>query len=157
MSRMWTQDNNFLFLFLNFNIVFSNSAPEKFANIWWIEQVEISMVKFEVVYINSLFKWHFHSLRCYLSSLFLTRKRMNLLSLEYTAVPSEKLPFNPHVPCCSLIELFTLYILRGTLSSGWIWLNCMTWLHYLVLHAFLCRCVIFLSVMRTKGVVFFFS
>ena len=107
--------------------------------------------------VNSLFKWHFHSLRCYLSSLFLTRKRMNLLSLEYAAVPSEKLPFNPHVPFCSLIELFTLYILRGTLSSGWIWLNCMTWLHYLVLHAFLCRCVIFLSVMRTKGVVFFFS
>ena len=45
LSMTWTQDNNFLFLFLNFNIVFSNSTPEKFANIWRMEQVEISAIK----------------------------------------------------------------------------------------------------------------
>ena len=54
LSRTWTQDNNFLFLFLNFNIAFSNSTPEKFANIWRIEQVEISAIKCEVAWIHFL-------------------------------------------------------------------------------------------------------
>ena len=33
LSRTGTQDNDFLFLFLNFDTVFQNSTPEKFANI----------------------------------------------------------------------------------------------------------------------------
>ena len=42
--RTWTQENDFLFLFVNFryNTVFKNSPPEKIANIWWIERDGIS-------------------------------------------------------------------------------------------------------------------
>ena len=42
-------DNNFLFLFLNFDTVLNNSTPKKFANIWQIKRDGICPIKFEVV------------------------------------------------------------------------------------------------------------
>ena len=36
LSRTGAKDNNFLFLFLNFDAVLSNSTPERLANIWRI-------------------------------------------------------------------------------------------------------------------------
>ena len=38
--RTWTQDNDFLFLFCNFNAVFQNSIAEKFANIDKLNEME---------------------------------------------------------------------------------------------------------------------
>ena len=35
--RTWTQDDDFVFLFPNFNTVLQNSAAEKFTNIWQTE------------------------------------------------------------------------------------------------------------------------
>ena len=54
LSRTWTQDNDFLFLFLKFDTAFKNSTPEKCANIWRIERVGISAIKFEVARIHFL-------------------------------------------------------------------------------------------------------
>jgi len=48
------EDNDFLFLFVNFGIVFQNSTPEKFANIWRIERVGMSAIEFEVARIHFL-------------------------------------------------------------------------------------------------------
>ena len=46
--------NDFVFLFLNFDTVFWNSTPEKFANIWRIERVGISAIKFDGARIHFL-------------------------------------------------------------------------------------------------------
>lgn len=69
MCRTWTQENDLLFLLLNFDSV-SNSAPENFANIWRIERDGIRMKKFWSSAI-SLFKWRTCCCRrpCCLSSL----------------------------------------------------------------------------------------
>ena len=48
------QDNNFLFLFLNFWYSLLDSTPEKVANIWHNGRVGISAIKFEVVQIHYL-------------------------------------------------------------------------------------------------------
>ena len=50
----WIEDNNFLFLFLYFDTVLWNSTPEKFANIWIIEQDGISAIKFGTGQIHVL-------------------------------------------------------------------------------------------------------
>ena len=65
--RTWTQDDDFVFVFLNFDTVLWNSNPEKFANIWRITRAGISA--------NSLFKWRFRSRRrrCCLSTRTVTR------------------------------------------------------------------------------------
>ena len=65
--RTWTQDDDFVFVFLNFDTVLWNSNPEKFANIWRITRAGIS--------VNSLFKWRFRSRRrrCCLSTRTVTR------------------------------------------------------------------------------------
>ena len=54
LSRTWTQDNDFLFLFLKFDTAFKNSTPAKCANIWRIERVGIKAIKFEVARIHFL-------------------------------------------------------------------------------------------------------
>ena len=54
LSRTCTQDNDFLFLFLNLDTVFKNSTLEKFASICRIERDGISPIKFEVARINFL-------------------------------------------------------------------------------------------------------
>ena len=49
------EDNDFFFLFLNFDTVFKKSTPENFANIWRIERVRIiSAIKFELARIHFL-------------------------------------------------------------------------------------------------------
>ena len=56
--RTRTQDNDFFFLFLHFDIVFYNSTPEKTANIWRIERQGISATKFEAAqpdFLNDVF------------------------------------------------------------------------------------------------------
>ena len=53
-SRTLTQDKDSPFLFLNFDTVFKNWTPEKFANIWQIERVGISGIKSEVARIDFL-------------------------------------------------------------------------------------------------------
>ena len=40
-----------LFLFLNFDTVLQNSTPEKFANVWRVEQDRIKPIKFEAAQI----------------------------------------------------------------------------------------------------------
>ena len=57
--RTWTQDNDFLFLFLNFDTVLWNWTPEKFTNIWRIEWDGTSTIKFAGGRGNSLSKWRF--------------------------------------------------------------------------------------------------
>ena len=54
LSRTWTQDNDFLFLLLKFDTAFKNSTLEKCANIWRIERVGISAIKFEAAQIHFL-------------------------------------------------------------------------------------------------------
>ena len=44
---MLTQDNDFLFLLLNFNTVFQNSTPEKNAHVCPVERDGISAIEFE--------------------------------------------------------------------------------------------------------------
>ena len=51
---MWTQDSDFLFLFLNLDTVFLNSTPEKIANIWRKEQDGISAIKFDAARLHLL-------------------------------------------------------------------------------------------------------
>ena len=53
---MWKgiQDNNFLFLFPNFDTVLSNSTPKKVSNIWRIKRDGISAKKFEAERIHFL-------------------------------------------------------------------------------------------------------
>ena len=58
-------DNNFLFLFLNFDTVLNNSTPKKFANIWQMKRDGICPITFEAVR-NHLLIIHCH---CCLSSL----------------------------------------------------------------------------------------
>ena len=53
-SRTWTQDKDSPLLFLNFDTVFKNSTPQKFAIIWQIERVGINGIKFEVARIHFL-------------------------------------------------------------------------------------------------------
>ena len=48
--RTWTQDNNFLFLFLNFDTVFYNSTPEKKLPTFG----ELSATKFEAAQLYFL-------------------------------------------------------------------------------------------------------
>ena len=52
--KTWTQHNDFLFLFLNFDTVFKNSTPEKIANIWSIERDGICVIKFEAGWLYFL-------------------------------------------------------------------------------------------------------
>ena len=54
LSWTGTQDNNFLFLFLNFDTALQNSTPKKFAHIWRIKQDGISVIKFEATQIHFL-------------------------------------------------------------------------------------------------------
>ena len=49
--RTWTQDNNFLFLFLKFKTVLQNSTPETLVIICRIEQDGINAIKFEAARI----------------------------------------------------------------------------------------------------------
>ena len=66
-----TQDNDFLYLFLNFRKVFSNSAPPlNMPTSDELNQIGISAIKFEGS-SNSLFKWRLSSRRrrCCLSAL----------------------------------------------------------------------------------------
>ena len=67
--RTWTQDN-FLFLFLNFDTVFLELNSRSICQIWLIERDGISTIKFEVAQIP-FWKWRFHwsRRRCCLSSL----------------------------------------------------------------------------------------
>ena len=64
-------DNDFLFLFLNFDTVLKNLTPEKITNIWRMERDRISAIKFEAARIHFLIIWRFRSRRrcCCLSSL----------------------------------------------------------------------------------------
>ena len=64
-------DNDFLFLFLNFDTVLKNSTPEKITNIWRIERDRRSAIKFEAARIRFLIIWRFRSCRrcCCLSCL----------------------------------------------------------------------------------------
>ena len=58
MENANTQDNNFIFLFLNFDAVFKNLTPEKIANIWQTERDRVSAIKFEVArlhFFNNVF------------------------------------------------------------------------------------------------------
>ena len=48
----WTRDNNFLFLFLNLDSVFSNSTRENFANIWQIEWDWLTAMKIKTMRIQ---------------------------------------------------------------------------------------------------------
>ena len=50
--RTWTQDKDFLFIFLNFDSVLENSIPEKLANIWRTERDGISAINFEAARIH---------------------------------------------------------------------------------------------------------
>ena len=52
--RTWTQDNNFHFLFLNFDTILWNSTPEKIAIICRIERDGINLIKFEAAWIYFL-------------------------------------------------------------------------------------------------------
>ena len=55
---MWTQENDFLFLFLHFDTVLQNSTPEKTANIWRIEREGINATKFkaaELYFLSDVF------------------------------------------------------------------------------------------------------
>ena len=52
LSRPGTQDNNFLFLFLNFDTVLWNSTPKHFAKNWRIERDGIRAIKFEAARIH---------------------------------------------------------------------------------------------------------
>ena len=54
LSRTWTQYNDFLFHFLNFDTVFKNSSPEKNANIWRTERDGKSAVQFEAARVHFL-------------------------------------------------------------------------------------------------------
>ena len=54
LSRTCTQENYFLFLFLNFDTVFQNSPLEKFASICRIKRDGITPIKFEVAPIHFL-------------------------------------------------------------------------------------------------------
>ena len=54
LSRTGTQDNNFLFLFLNFDTVLWNPTPKTFANVWRIKRDGISAIKFEAAQIHFL-------------------------------------------------------------------------------------------------------
>ena len=54
LSRTCTQENCFLFLFLNFDTVFQNSPLEKFTSICRIERDGITPIKFEVAPIHFL-------------------------------------------------------------------------------------------------------
>ena len=54
LSKTGTQDNNFLFLFLNFDKVLYNSTRKTFANIWRIKRDGISAKKFEAERIHFL-------------------------------------------------------------------------------------------------------
>ena len=51
---MWKLDNDFLFLFLNFDTVFQNLTPEKIANIWLIKRDGISAIKCEAARLHFL-------------------------------------------------------------------------------------------------------
>ena len=53
LSRTGKQDNNFLFLSLNFDTVLENLTPKKLANIWRIKRDEIRGRE------NSFLKWRF--------------------------------------------------------------------------------------------------
>ena len=59
--KKWTQDNEFVFLYLIFDAVFKNLSPEEIGNIWRIERDGIS-VKFEAAQIH-FFEWRFRSRR----------------------------------------------------------------------------------------------
>ena len=50
----WTQDNDFLFLSLNFDTVVKKVTPVKIANIWRIERGGISAIKFEAARLHFL-------------------------------------------------------------------------------------------------------
>ena len=51
--RTWTQDNDFLFLFLNFDgRVLEFHSRRKIVNVWRIEQDGISAIKFETVRLH---------------------------------------------------------------------------------------------------------
>ena len=54
--KTWTRDNDFLFLFLNFDrsSPLEYSSPEKIANICRIERGEIDAIKFETGHIHFL-------------------------------------------------------------------------------------------------------
>ena len=78
--RTWTQDHDFLFLFLKFDTVFYNSTPEKIANICQIERDGISVIKFEAA--NWLLEWRFRRRRC--------RCCVRLLNLLHVAAQSLK-------------------------------------------------------------------
>ena len=52
LSRTCTQDNNYLFLYLNFDTVLQNSTPKKFAHIWKIKRDGISAIKFKAARIH---------------------------------------------------------------------------------------------------------
>ena len=54
LSRTGTQDNNFLFLFLNFDTVLYNSTHKTFASIWRIKRAGICAIKFEAAPIHFL-------------------------------------------------------------------------------------------------------
>ena len=54
LSRTCTQENYFLFLFLNFDTVFQNSPLEKFASICRIKRDGITPIKFKVARIHFL-------------------------------------------------------------------------------------------------------
>ena len=53
--KKWTQDNEFVFLFLIFDAVFKNLSPEEIGNIWRIERGGIN-AKFEAAQIH-FFEW----------------------------------------------------------------------------------------------------
>ena len=54
LRRTWTQDSDFLFLFLIFggDTVFANSTPEKIANVWRIERDGTSAINFEIARLH---------------------------------------------------------------------------------------------------------
>ena len=52
LSGTVAQENNFLFVFLNFDTVLWNSTPKKIANIWRIKRDGISVIKFKAASIH---------------------------------------------------------------------------------------------------------
>ena len=109
----WTQDNEFVFLFLIFDAVFKNLSPEEIGNIWRIERDGIS-VKFEAAQIH-FFEWRFRSrrLRWCLSSRFLVQRFLaTTLRVAFASF------IYPHP---SPILFFHWYIRETGASFHWRW------------------------------------